>query len=230
MQNILPLLLFYTNSHSSATQTRHPTAAMCPLCVLLLCPLRVLLLWALLCPGTGNVPSVQEEIFTRPGSDLLLPVNRHLTLTHINKMRCDRIEWRYKDRPRHTEARIFLHRECTLDRYKIALFPNMKISENGSLIISNVTPENDGIYFVYIENSVGRHIQRHYYTVHVEGKSTQPPPPVLAVSSPLRVFISIHYIGEDLGETYVQCPLITAPSSPFPVDSDLQCSALLKLL
>ncbi|XP_040190062.1 uncharacterized protein LOC120921619 isoform X2 [Rana temporaria] len=139
-----------------------------PLHVLLLCPLRVLLLWALLCPGTGNVPSVQEEIFTRPGSDLLLPIRRHLTLTHPDTKRCDGIVWRFTDPTEYYGTTIFIHRGCTLRKYENALFPNMKISENGSLIISNVTPENDRIYRVDIYNSTGDIIQKDYYSVHVE--------------------------------------------------------------
>ncbi|XP_040190063.1 uncharacterized protein LOC120921619 isoform X3 [Rana temporaria] len=141
---------------------------LCPLRALLLCPLRVLLLWALLYPGTGNVPSVQEEIFTRPGSDLLLPIRRHLTLTHPDTKRCDGIVWRFTDPTEYYGTTIFIHRGCTLRKYENALFPNMKISENGSLIISNVTPENDRIYRVDIYNSTGDIIQKDYYSVHVE--------------------------------------------------------------
>ncbi|XP_073473655.1 uncharacterized protein [Aquarana catesbeiana] len=138
---------------------------MCPLHVLLLCPLRVLLLWALLCPGTGNVP---EEIFTRPGSDLLFPIRRNLTLNHPDTERCDLIYWYYKDPTRDYYTKIFIHSECTLIS-EDELFSNTRLSENGSLILSNVTPENDGIYIVIIYNSAGHPIQRDYYTVHVEG-------------------------------------------------------------
>ncbi|XP_077335687.1 uncharacterized protein LOC143981587 [Lithobates pipiens] len=137
---------------------------LCPLRVLLLCPLRVLLLWALLCPGTGNVP---EEIFTRPGSDLLLPVRIHLTLNHTDRWRCDEIEWKYEGPTKHLGPRIFIHRGCT-PRKPERLLSNIRISENGSLIISNVTPENDGIYSVVIHNSAGHLIQTDNYTVHVE--------------------------------------------------------------
>ncbi|XP_040190100.1 uncharacterized protein LOC120921651 [Rana temporaria] len=127
-----------------------------------MCPLRVLLLWALLCPGTGNVPSVQEEIFTRPGSDLLLPIRLNLTLNRTDTKRCDQIEWKYKD------TRIFNLKGCTSGKNNNTTFPNMRISENGSLIISNVTLENDGRYSVTIHNSAGGLIQTDNYTVRVE--------------------------------------------------------------
>ncbi|XP_077326729.1 uncharacterized protein LOC143961338 [Lithobates pipiens] len=130
-----------------------------------MCPLRVLLLWALLCPGRGNV---QEEIFTRPGSDLLIPIRIHLTLNHTDTRRCDGIEWRYKPPTRDESSRIFQHRGCTLRKPENTTLPNIRLSENGSLIISNVTPENDGMYSVEIHNSTGHRIQTDYYTVHVE--------------------------------------------------------------
>ncbi|XP_073473677.1 uncharacterized protein [Aquarana catesbeiana] len=131
------------------------------------CLLRVLLLWALLWTGRGKLPSVQEEIFTRPGSDLLLPIRRHLILNHTDRERCDRIEWYYKDPTRNYSTRIFIHRGCTLEKSKNKLFSNIRISENGSLIISNVTLENDGIYSVEIY-SRGDRIQRDNYFIHVE--------------------------------------------------------------
>ncbi|XP_077324231.1 uncharacterized protein LOC143959454 [Lithobates pipiens] len=137
---------------------------MCPLRVILLCPLRVILLWTLLCPGTGKVP---EEIFTRPGSDLLIPIRIHLTLNHTDRWECDRIYWYYEKSPGDWE-RIAEHRNCDPSIFRY--FPNTRISENGSLIISNVTPENDGMYRVYIENSTGHRIQRDDYFIHVEGK------------------------------------------------------------
>ncbi|XP_073474210.1 uncharacterized protein [Aquarana catesbeiana] len=123
----------------------------------------LLLLYVLLQTSSGNVP---EEIFTRPGSDLLFPIRRHLTLNHPDTERCDEIYWRYKDPTRDYYTRIFIHRRCTLI-YENKLFSNTRLSENGSLIISNVTPENDGRYIVYIYSG-GRHIQRDDYTVHVE--------------------------------------------------------------
>ncbi|XP_073473704.1 uncharacterized protein [Aquarana catesbeiana] len=131
------------------------TTAMCPLCVLLL--------WALLCPGRGNVP---EEIFTRPGSDLLLPNRLHLTLNHTNTSMCDQIEWKYKDLTKNVSSRILIHRRCTL-RKNESQFSNMRISENGSLNISDVTLENDGIYSAIIHRGANR-IQEDEYTVHVE--------------------------------------------------------------
>ncbi|XP_077324232.1 uncharacterized protein LOC143959455 isoform X1 [Lithobates pipiens] len=134
------------------------TTAMCPLCVLLL--------WALLCPGRGNV---QEEIFTRPGSDLLIPIRIHLTLNHTG--RCDQIIWTYEESPGDWNT-IAQHRNC--DPSDLRYFPNTRISENGSLIISNVTPENDGRYRVYIENSTGPLIQRDDYFIHVEVPVSDP--------------------------------------------------------
>ncbi|XP_077335484.1 uncharacterized protein LOC143981489 [Lithobates pipiens] len=114
---------------------------------------------------SGKVP----EIFTRPGSDLLIPIRIRLTLnpTDTDTRRCDRIYWTYEKFPRDRKE-IAQHRNC--DPYDVRYLPNTRISENGSLIISNVTPENDGIYRVYIENSEGHFIQEDYYTVHVEGK------------------------------------------------------------
>ncbi|XP_073470677.1 uncharacterized protein [Aquarana catesbeiana] len=114
-----------------------------------------------------NVP---EEIFTRLGSDLLLPIRHHLTLNHTDRGRCDLIDWIYKDPTRPDYTRIFLHYECTLKKYEKKFFTNTRLSENGSLIISNVTPENDGIYIVIVYNSTGERIQRDYYIVHVEGQ------------------------------------------------------------
>ncbi|XP_077335513.1 cell adhesion molecule CEACAM5-like isoform X2 [Lithobates pipiens] len=127
-----------------------------------MCPLRVLLLLALLYPGTGKV----QEIFTRPGSDLLIPIRIHLTLNPTDPGICDRIIWYYEKSPGDWEA-IAHHWDCNpLDfRY----FPNTRISENGSLIISNVTLENDGIYRVDIGTSTGPLLQRDDYTIHVEG-------------------------------------------------------------
>ncbi|XP_077335684.1 uncharacterized protein LOC143981586 isoform X4 [Lithobates pipiens] len=153
------------------TRPETPTAAMCPLRVLLPCPLRVLLswplrvllLWALLCPGTGKV----QEIFTQPGSDLLIPIRRHLTLNRTDRWRCDRIMWYYDKYPG-VWKKIAHHWNC--DPSDVRYFPNTRISENGSRIISNVTPENDGRYRVHIHISTGRRIQKDYYTVHVEGK------------------------------------------------------------
>ncbi|XP_077335607.1 uncharacterized protein LOC143981546 [Lithobates pipiens] len=134
------------------------TTAMCPLCVLLL--------WALLCPGRGKV----QEIFTRPGSELIFPIRIHLTLNHPDRGKCDQIEWKYKHptRNENNSSRIFLHRGCTLRKPENTTLPNIKISENGSLIISNVTPEDDGRYSVDIYNSTGQLIQTDNYTVHVE--------------------------------------------------------------
>ncbi|KAM5125993.1 uncharacterized protein ACMZJ9_021840 [Mantella aurantiaca] len=124
--------------------------------------------WVLYSVCTGNVPGVQEEIFTRPGSDLLLPIRRHLTLNHTDRYKCDGIEWKFIDPPRHDGTRIFKHSACKLPNKENHLFPNISLSENGSLIISNVTRENDGIYSVDISNSGGDLIQRDNYTVHVE--------------------------------------------------------------
>ncbi|XP_077324236.1 uncharacterized protein LOC143981519 isoform X2 [Lithobates pipiens] len=131
------------------------TTAMCPLCVLLL--------WALLCPGRGKV----QEIFTRPGSDLLIPIRIHLTLNHTDRWRCDWIVW-YYEKSFFEWNTIAEHKNC--DPSDVRYFPNTRISENGSLIISNVTPENDGIYRVYIKNSTIHLIQGDDYFIHVEGK------------------------------------------------------------
>ncbi|XP_077330528.1 uncharacterized protein LOC143973417 [Lithobates pipiens] len=116
---------------------------------------------------TVHVEGKVQEIFTRPGSDLLIPIRRHLTLNHPDRWRCDRIIWYYEESPGDWEE-IAEHKNCNPS--DLRYFPNTRISENGSLIISNVTPENDGRYHVYIENSTGHHIQRDYYTVRVEGK------------------------------------------------------------
>ncbi|XP_077335517.1 pregnancy-specific beta-1-glycoprotein 2-like isoform X2 [Lithobates pipiens] len=140
---------------------------MCPLRVILLCPLRVILLWTLLCPGTGKV----QEIFTRPGSDLLIPIRIHLTLNPTDSWRCDRIYWYYEEFPGDWEE-IAVHWNCYLSDFRY--FPNTRISENGSLIISNVTPENDGRYRVYIQNSTGHLMQRDDYFIHVEDPLSAP--------------------------------------------------------
>ncbi|XP_077335628.1 uncharacterized protein LOC143981558 isoform X1 [Lithobates pipiens] len=150
---------------------------LCPLRVLLLCPLRVLLLWALLGPGTGNVP----EIFTRPGSDLLIPIRHHVTLNHPDTGRCDRIDWHYKYPTGHYYITIQEHWGCRLRKSDNIPSPNTRLSENGSLIISNVTPENDGRYRVIIYSSAGHHTQIDYYTVHVEVPVSVP---LLHVSCP----------------------------------------------
>ncbi|XP_073473685.1 cell adhesion molecule CEACAM2-like [Aquarana catesbeiana] len=139
--------------------------------------LRVLLLWALLCPGTGKFP---EEIFTRPGSNLLLPIRRHLTLNHTDTRRCDEIEWKYGGPTGNDSSRIFRHKGCTLRKNESPL-SNRRLSENGSLIISNVTLEDDGRYSVEIYNSTGDNIQEDYYTVHVEVPVSVP---LLHVSCP----------------------------------------------
>ncbi|XP_073474213.1 uncharacterized protein [Aquarana catesbeiana] len=138
----------------------------------------LLLLCVLLQASSGNV---WEEIFTRPGSDLLIPIRCHLTLNHPDTERCDQIYWRYKDPIGHIDTIIFIHRECRLSKYEKKLSPNTRISEDGSLIISNVTPENDGIYYVFIYNSAGHHIQRDDYVVHVEVPVSVP---LLHVSCP----------------------------------------------
>ncbi|KAM5125047.1 LOW QUALITY PROTEIN: uncharacterized protein ACMZJ9_022489 [Mantella aurantiaca] len=129
-------------------------------------PLHVLLLWALLCLARGNVPSVLEEIFTRPGSDLLLPIRRHLTLNRTDRDKCDEFYWLYRESSGHRVRRIATHWNCHLSDFKY--FPNIKISEDGSLIISNVTPENDGMYIMYICNTTGYSIQIDYYQVYIE--------------------------------------------------------------
>ncbi|XP_077335472.1 uncharacterized protein LOC143981465 [Lithobates pipiens] len=113
--------------------------------------------------------NVQEEIFTRPGSDLLIPIRIHLTLNHTG--RCDQIIWTYEESPGDWNT-IAQHRNC--DPSDLRYFPNTRISENGSLIISNVTPENDGRYRVYIENSTGPLIQRDDYFIHVEVPVSDP--------------------------------------------------------
>ncbi|KAM5125046.1 cell adhesion molecule CEACAM3-like [Mantella aurantiaca] len=130
-------------------------------------PLHVLLLWALLCLARGNVLGVLEEIFTRPGSDLLLPIRRHLTLSHTDRDKCDKFYWLFRESSGHRIREIARHKDCDLSESKY--FPNTKISENGNLIISNVTPENDGMYIVYICNTTGDFIQIDYYPIHVEG-------------------------------------------------------------
>ncbi|XP_073473700.1 uncharacterized protein [Aquarana catesbeiana] len=139
----------------------------------------LLLLCVLLQASSGN--GIQEEIFTRPGSDLLLPIRRHLTLNHPDRGRCDRIQWSYEVPTRRSGTIILTHRECTLRKFENKLFSNMRISENGSLIISNVTLENDGRYGVIIHNSTGHHIQSDYYIVHVEVPVSVP---LLHVSCP----------------------------------------------
>ncbi|XP_073470718.1 T-cell surface antigen CD2-like [Aquarana catesbeiana] len=126
----------------------------------------LLLLCVLLQASSGNVS--EEEIFTRPGSDLLLPIRRHLTLNHPDTRRCDEIEWIYEDPTSDYYTTIFIHKGCRLRKYEDVLFSNTRLSENGSLIISNVTPENDGIYSVILYNSTGDRIQTDDYTVHVE--------------------------------------------------------------
>ncbi|XP_077346569.1 titin-like isoform X1 [Lithobates pipiens] len=170
---------------------------MCPLRVLLSCPLRVLLLWALLCPCTGKI----QEIFTRPGSDLLLPIRRHLTLNTEDRWRCDWIIWHYLESPGDWK-RIAYHRNC--DPSDLRYFPNTRISENGSLIISNVTPENDGIYRVYIKNSTGRRIQRDDYIVHVEGKAqeifTRPGSDLLI---PIRIHLTLNHTDTERCDWFI---------------------------
>ncbi|XP_077335491.1 uncharacterized protein LOC143981498 [Lithobates pipiens] len=115
----------------------------------------------------GNMRK-EPEIFTRPGSDLLIPIRIHLTLNHTDTERCDQIYWDYNDPTGHYYITIQQHWGCTLRKSDNVPSPNTRLSENGSLIISNVTPENDGIYSVDIWNSAGDLIQRDYYTVHVE--------------------------------------------------------------
>ncbi|XP_040190095.1 uncharacterized protein LOC120921646 [Rana temporaria] len=73
--------------------------------------------------------------------------------------------WIYEKSPGRWDE-IAKHSDCDLSYLRY--FPNTRISENGSLIISNVTLENDGRYGVIIENSAGHHIQTDLYTVHVE--------------------------------------------------------------
>ncbi|XP_073470735.1 uncharacterized protein [Aquarana catesbeiana] len=125
----------------------------------------LLLLCVLLQASSGN--GIQEEIFTRLGSDLLLPIRLNLTLNHPDRGRCDEIDWSYFDSTTQYYATIFLHRRCRLIEYENTFFSNTRISENGSLIIFNVTLENDGRYSVDID-STGDYIQEDYYIVHVE--------------------------------------------------------------
>ncbi|XP_077335656.1 uncharacterized protein LOC143981567 [Lithobates pipiens] len=106
-------------------------------------------------------------MFTQLGSDLLLPVRHRLTLNHRDTWRCDEIDWYYKDPTGHDYTIIQKHEGCRLRKSDNVPSPNTRLSENGSLIISNVTPENDGIYRVDIYISAGGHIQTDY-TVHVE--------------------------------------------------------------
>ncbi|XP_077335659.1 T-cell surface antigen CD2-like isoform X2 [Lithobates pipiens] len=134
------------------------------------CLLRVLLLWALLWTGRGK----DQEIFTRPGSDLLIPIRIHLTLNPTDTGRCDQIDWYYKDPTGHYYIIIQQHERCRLWKSDNVPSPNTRLSENGSLIISNVSPENDGKYRVDIYNSTGDLIQRDYYTVHVEVPVSDP--------------------------------------------------------
>ncbi|XP_077335490.1 uncharacterized protein LOC143981497 [Lithobates pipiens] len=125
----------------------------------------LLLLCVLHQASSGNV---QEEIFTRPGSDLLIPIRIHLTLNHPDTRRCDRIDWHYNDPTGHYYITIQEHGGCRLRKSHHVPSPNTRLSENGSLIISNVTPENDGRYSVDIYNSTGHRIQTDDYIVHVE--------------------------------------------------------------
>ncbi|KAM5127114.1 uncharacterized protein ACMZJ9_020882 [Mantella aurantiaca] len=163
-------------------------------------PLHVLLLWALHCLARGNVPSVQEEIFTRPGSDLLLSIRRHLTLNYRDTDKCDELFWIYRESSEHGDIGIALHKDCYL--YDFKDFPNIKISEDGSLIISNVTPENDGIYSVQIANTTGDLIQRDEYIVHVEGNVpsvqegifTRPGSDLLL---PIRLLLTLNHTDRD---------------------------------
>ncbi|XP_077340617.1 cell adhesion molecule CEACAM1-like [Lithobates pipiens] len=113
----------------------------------------------------GTPQGKVQEIFTRLGSDLLIPIKRHLTLNPTDTWECDEIYWYYEKSPGDWK-KIAVHMNC--DPSDLRYFPNTRISDNGSLIISNVTPENDGRYRVYIENYTGRLIQRDDYFIHVE--------------------------------------------------------------
>ncbi|XP_072254595.1 T-cell surface antigen CD2 isoform X4 [Pyxicephalus adspersus] len=115
-----------------------------------------------------------EEIFTRPGSDFLLPIRHNLTLIHTDRRRCDEIQWKYRKSSTHNAILILRHRNCTPIVYNDRISPNVRISENGSLIIHNVTPENDGMYGVIIHNSNGDVIQRDHYIIHVEVPVSDP--------------------------------------------------------
>ncbi|XP_073473642.1 hepatic and glial cell adhesion molecule-like [Aquarana catesbeiana] len=117
----------------------------------------------------GNIP--EEEIFTWPGSDLLLPNRLHLTLNHTDRRRCYLIFWSYEKSPGDWK-RIAEHTYCKLS--ESGYFPNTRISENGSLIISNVTLENDGIYRVTIRQPTFSIIQEDYYFINVEVPVSDP--------------------------------------------------------
>ncbi|XP_077335495.1 uncharacterized protein LOC143981501 [Lithobates pipiens] len=116
-------------------------------------------------------PHVQEEIFTRPGSDLLIPIRSNLILNRPDRWECDLIFWFYKRSPGDWKE-LAKHSYCELS--ESGYFPNTRISENGSLIISNVTPENDGKYRVYIYNSAFSLIQTDKYIIHVEVPVSDP--------------------------------------------------------
>ncbi|XP_072254592.1 T-cell surface antigen CD2 isoform X1 [Pyxicephalus adspersus] len=171
------------------------------------------------CPGYS--PSVQEEIITRLGSDLILPISRHLTLNGTDIQSCDWFFWHYKESTRKKNRGITRHLDCMLTEYKY--FPNVRTSENGSLIIQNVTSENDGIYSVDIYNSTGHHILRDKYTVYVQGKSHP-----MATYSPSSVLpapcLYIHTLYRSWERRMYNLP------RPHHSHPDPQCSALLRLL
>ncbi|XP_068127113.1 uncharacterized protein [Hyperolius riggenbachi] len=137
-------------------------------------PLRVPFLCALLCLVSGKFSILTDclEIVTKPGSEVTLPITVPVTLTHTEPGRCDQIEWKYREKERHNYTQIARHKACAQNIFEFSIFTNVTVtlSENGSLIIHNVTEKYQGNYSVDILNSTNNFKRTHnyYYNLHVE--------------------------------------------------------------
>ncbi|XP_044142886.1 Fc receptor-like protein 5 isoform X2 [Bufo gargarizans] len=105
-----------------------------------------------------------EDIFTRSGSDVLLPLRYNLS---TEKDKCDVFiwEWSYNGS---SSSPISRSVRCKMRRYNITKFTNDNTSKDGHLTLTAVTKNNSGIYTVTVRNVGGNLILQENYNLQVQ--------------------------------------------------------------
>ncbi|XP_056409661.1 uncharacterized protein LOC130331362 isoform X2 [Hyla sarda] len=149
----------------------------------------------------GQDTGGHTDVFSSPGSDVLLPLRYNLTIDKDNK-KCDQFIWRYNS------FQISRQRtDCYLNVYNYTGFSNYKIWEGGNLTLRNITRNNSGNYTVIVRKG-GDEVFTHNYNLHVQDP----------VSVPLLYVSCLPDGGSN-----ISCRIITGsdPSVSITVNGDL---------
>ncbi|KAM4047164.1 uncharacterized protein ACNLHF_010474 [Anomaloglossus baeobatrachus] len=116
-------------------------------------------------PGAGD----HTDLYTRPGSDVLLPTRYNLT-TGDDPEKCDEFIWIYTGLPE--SALIARSKRCEMTESRgFQRISNYNISRDGHLTLIKITRNNHGNYTIGVYNSRGQRTFSHNYALYVQGVS-----------------------------------------------------------